>query len=66
MFLIDQRNKLKSSQNKLREQTALKNYQKNAHVESIHRDIDIDAEEVDGEVNNSSGVAGILVNKKQF
>lgn len=66
LFLIDQRKKMQSSQDKLREQTALKNYQKNAQIESINKEVDLDAENLDEENGISVGVSGILVNKKQF
>ena len=65
VFLINERKKMQSSQNKLREQTALKNYQKNAYVDTVKREIDLD-DDLDREIDNSTGVAGILVNKRQF
>lgn len=62
VFLINERRKLKGSQQKLKEQAAIDNYNKNSEIEFIKKEIDLDSE--DDQELHSSGVSGILINKK--
>jgi hypothetical protein len=65
VFILNQREKLKGSQNKLAEQAAILQYRKNASQEFIKHEISEDELDDDFEPSTSDS-CGILVNKKHY
>jgi hypothetical protein len=65
VFILNQREKLKSSQNKLAEQAAILQYRKNASQEFIKHEVSDEDFDEDND-SNASGSCGILVNKKHY
>lgn len=65
VFLINERLKLKNSQQKLKEQIAIKNYNKNNVIQLKAKDSTYELDDTSEEEISKNSITGILINKKQ-